>query len=42
MVREYNIQLERVKQIYINIDNYYVNKFGVFQKNEFEESVIKR
>ena len=42
MVREYNIQLERVKQIYINIDNYYVNKFGVFPKNEFEESVIKR
>ena len=42
VVREYNIQLERVKQIYINIDNYYVNKFGVFPKNEFEESVIKR
>ena len=42
MVKEYFQQIERAKQIYINIDNYYANKFGNLQTDGFEETTKKR
>lgn len=42
MVIEYFEQVERVKQIYINIDSYYANKFGNFPTDGFEETIKKR
>ena len=42
MVKEYFQQVERAKQIYINIDNYYANKFGNLQTDGFEETTKKR
>ncbi len=42
MVIEYFEQLERVKQIYINIDNYYANKFGLFPPSEPKKTMKKK
>ena len=42
MVIEYFEQIERVKQIYNNIDNYYDNKFGDFPTSELEGTTKKR
>ena len=42
MVIEYFQQVDRAKQIYINIDSYYANKFGNLQTNGFEETIKKR
>ncbi len=42
MVIEYFEQVERVKQIYINIDSYYANKFGNLPTDGFEETIKKR
>ena len=42
MVIEYFEQIERVKQVYINIDNYYANKFGDFPTSELEGTTKKR
>lgn len=42
MVIEYFEQGERVKQIYINIDSYYANKFGNFPTDGFEGTIKKR
>lgn len=42
MVIEYFEQIERVKQIYNNIDNYYANKFGDFPTSELEGTTKKR
>lgn len=42
MVLEYFEQVERVKQIYISIDDYYVNNFETLTQNDYENSVNKR
>ena len=42
MVIEYFQQVEKVKQIYINIDRYYANKFGSLSTEGFEETIKKR
>lgn len=42
MVIEYFEQLERAKQIYINIDNYYVDNFEDLSGIEFEETSKKK
>ena len=42
MVIEFFEQIERVKQVYINIDNYYANKFGNLPTSELEENVKKK
>lgn len=42
MVIEYFKQVERVKQIYINIDNYYANNFGYLSTNDYDNSSKKR
>jgi len=42
MVIEYFEQIERVKQIYNNIDNYYANKFGDFPTSEPEGTTKRR
>lgn len=42
MVIEYFQQVERAKQIYINIDSYYANKFGNSQTDGFQETIKKR
>ena len=36
MVKEYFEQIERVKRIYINIDNYYANNFEKIAISELE------
>ena len=36
MVLDYNKQIERVKKVYNNIDNYYANKFGDSASSEIE------
>ena len=41
MVIEYFEQIDRVKQIYNNIDNYYANKFGDLPISELEETTKK-
>ena len=42
IVIEYLEQIERVKQIYINIENYYANKFENLSISELEENTKKR
>lgn len=42
MVIEYFQQVEKAKQIYINIDSYYANKFGNSQTDGFQETIKKR
>lgn len=42
MVVEYFEQIERVKQIYDNIDRYYANKFSDFQSDYTEASIPKK
>lgn len=42
IVIEYFEQIERVKQIYINIENYYANKFGNLSISELGEDIKKR
>lgn len=42
IVLEYFEQVERVKQIYISIDDFYANNFGTFTLDVYENSVKRR
>lgn len=42
MVLEYFEQLERMKQIYISIDDFYANNFGTLSIDDYENSTQKR
>ncbi len=42
MVIDYFSQVERAKKIYMNIDSYFINKFGNISNDDFEENTKKR